>query len=404
MPDGAQIMGNVEKSQRRTVPYGLEPLSAELIGRILDSLDGIVYVADLQTNEILFANSYLKRFFGFDPTGRNCGHLMSRTLGCVGDFYDNSRLLTGDGRPGGVIYREYQNPFNKKWYAAKAQALKWTDDRFVRLEIALDVTEQKRLQNFLGEARLQAENAMNTKNRFVALVAHDLKSPFVSILGMLKRILRKETFQHEVHRRFLENIINNGQRMLKMIDNLLDMDRLETGRVKPERSFFNLSQMVEEVFEAFAHLAEQKQLQLCNRVPAATEIYADKYLYFVVLNNLISNAVKFSYSMGRIEVSYEADDTRARLLVRDEGRGIPEKYIKDIFRPDVKTTSRGTLGEVGSGLGLVFSQQIMKAHGGTITLESTEGMGTVFYVELCPSCRLPGSDPSPSCACNISGD
>jgi len=397
-------MGNAEKSQRRTVPSGLEPLSGELIGRMLDSFDGIVYVADLKTNEILFANSYLKKFFGFDPTGRNCEHLLSRNLGCACDFFDNSRLLTADGRPGGVIYREYQNPLNKKWYGAKAQALEWTGGRWVRLEIALDITEQKRLQSFLKEARLQAESAMDTKNRFVALVAHDLKSPFVSILGMLKRILRKESFQHEVHRRFLENIINNGQRMLKMIDNLLDMDRLETGKVKPERSFFDISRMVDEVFEDFAHLAEQKKLQLCNRVPVATEIYADKYLYFIVLNNLISNAVKFSYSMGRIEVSFEADDTSARLIVRDEGRGIPERYIKDIFRPDVKTTSRGTLGEVGSGLGLVFSQQIMRAHGGTITLESTEGVGTVFYVELRPSCRLPGPDPSPSCACESSGD
>lgn len=370
-------------------------VSGELIVKILDSLDGIVYVADLVTGEILFANKYFKRSVGFDPTGRNFLDLICRFHGENGSFCDNSRLMTVEGKPSGVIYREFQNTFNKKWYAAKAQALEWTPGRYVRLEVALDITEHKRLQGFLKEARQQAENAMATKNRFVALVAHDLKSPFVSILGMLKRILRKETFAHEVHRQFLESIIVNGQRMLKMIDNLLDMDRLETGQVKPEPTYFNLADMVGEVFDNFSHLASIKQLSLTNRVPVTTEIFADKYLYFVVLNNLISNAVKFSFVAGSIDVWYEVDERGARLVVRDEGKGIPERYIKDLFRPDVKTTSQGTSGETGSGLGLVFCQQIMKAHGGSITLTSVEGHGATFYVELSPSCRLPavGGEP-----------
>lgn len=390
-------MEKAGKSRAEVGASGAYPLSGELIGRILDSLDGIVYVADLANYKVIFANSYLKNTIGFDPTGRDSRQLSPCTYGDGGDFRDNARLLDADGKPGCPLYCEYQNPFNKKWYAAKAQALKWEDETYVRLEIALDITEHKRLQVFLKEARLQAENALTTKNRFVALVAHDLKSPFVSILGMLKRILKKEKFEHEVHRKFLENIITNGQRMLKMIDNLLDMDRLGTGRVRPSASYFDLSEMVGEVFENFSHLAEQKQLLLRNKVPVATEIYADKYLYFVVLNNLISNAVKFSFAMGEIEVGYDADDTRARLIVRDQGRGIPAKYINDIFRPDVKTTSIGTSGETGSGLGLVFCQQIMNAHGGSIALESEEGVGTTFYVELGPSCRLPEPLAPPEC-------
>lgn len=392
-------MGHMMGKSGRPQPGGGAPnpisISGELIARILDSLDGIVYVADIQTNEILFANSYLKRAFGFDPTGRKCQQLIETSHGNGGDFCDSSKLLGADGQPTEALYHEYQNPFNQKWYAAKAQAIEWADGRYVRLEIALDITEHKQLQSFLKEARKQAENAVNTKNRFVALVAHDLKSPFVSILGMLKRILRKETFKYEVHRKFLENIIVNGHRMLKMIDNLLDMDRLETGKIRPEPSYFDLSEMVSEVFDNFSHLAERKQLSLKNCVPMDTEIYADKYLYFVVLNNLISNAVKFSFAMGKIEVSYDADETRTRLIVRDQGQGIPVKYINDIFRPDVKTTSLGTGGETGSGLGLVFCQQIMKAHGGSIQLESAEGVGSTFYVDLGPSCRLPepGSVP-----------
>ena len=368
---------------------GVEPISAELIARIFDAFDGMVLVSAFDTGAVLFANNSLKRAFGHDPTGRNCREVFRRCFGEVGDFCDSSRLLSAEGTPSGMLYREYHNPASDNWFAAKAQALEWQEGHWVRLDFILDITEHKTLQAFLKEARQQAEAAVDTKNRFVALVAHDLKSPFVSILGMLKRILRKETFKYEVHRRFLESIINNGQRMLKMIDNLLDMDRLETGKIRPEPVYFNLADMVAEVFEDFSHLAELKQLHLTSSIPAATEIFADRYLYFVVLNNLISNAVKFSFATGRIEVDYEADDARSCLIVRDEGRGVPERYMQDIFRPDVKTTSKGTSGETGSGLGLVFCQQIMRAHGGSIRLESSEGKGTTFYVELGPSCRLP---------------
>ena len=383
------VMEQKGKPETNSIPLAPPSIPGEMLARILDSLDGIVYVADLETQEILFANSYLKKLFGFDPTGRKCWQLIHVDQGGGCRFCERHNLLDEAGEPRGVIYREYQNPFNKKWYGAKDQAIRWTDGRYVRLEIALDITEHKKLQNFLQEARRQAENAIHTKNRFVALVAHDLKSPFVSILGMLQRILRKESFAYEIHRTFLENIINNGQRMLKMIDNLLDMDRLETGKIRPEPIHFDVSEMVMEVFENYAHLAKKKRLQLENLVPCATEIFADRYLYLVVLNNLVSNAVKFSFADGVISISFDDTPQRQRLIVRDQGMGITPEFVKDIFRPDVKTSTPGTEGETGTGLGLVFCQQIMRAHGGRIDLESERGVGTTFYIELGPSCRLP---------------
>jgi PAS domain S-box-containing protein len=367
-------------------------LSPELLSLIVDNLDEIIYVADIETHNILFANTYLKKLFGFNPVGKKCWQLIHRHIDGPCRFCNNFDLLDADGEPAGIIHWEYQNPFNKKWYAAKDQAIRWSDGRLVRLEIAKDITEHKELETFLDEARKQADAARNNRNRFVALVAHDLKSPFVSILGMLQRILKKETFTYAVHRQFIENIINNGQRMLNMIDNLLDMDRLETGRIKPDLSFFDVSVMVDEVLANFAIPAENKHLVLKNTVPAGTEIYADRYLYFVMLNNLVSNAVKFSYAGGAITVSFSDSAEHPQLLVADEGQGIPAQVLADIFRADVKTSRTGTMGEKGTGLGLVFCQQIMQAHGGTIQVESTEGKGTTLYVALGPSCRLPGGD------------
>jgi signal transduction histidine kinase len=276
---------------------------------MMESIDGIIYVADFDSHEILFANEYLKRLFGFDPVGRQCWQFIHSNQEGPCEFCTNRKLLDQQGEPTGSYQWEYQNPFNKKWYAAKDQAIKWSNGKYVRLEIAVDITEQKRLQHFLNDARKQAELTKGTRMRFVALVAHDLKAPFFSITQMLRRILERETFAHRVHRQFLENIVENGHRILLMIDNLLSIDRFETGDVKLETSFFDASEMASEVLKNFEHLAFEKSVELINEIPAGSTVFADKYLYFVVLNNLISNAVKFSDPGGRVTL-YVPDQNR----------------------------------------------------------------------------------------------
>lgn len=360
-------------------------LNNELLSGIIGSIDGIVYVADFDSHEILFANEYLKQLFGFDPVGRLCWQFLHANQDGPCSFCTNCRLLDKNGSPSAPLQWEYQNPYNKKWYVAKDQAILWSNGKFVRLEIAIDITEQKRLQGFLQEARKQAELTKSVRSRFVALVAHDLKSPFFSITQMLKRILDRETFTHRVHREFLENIVENGHRMLQMIDNLLAMDRFSTGEMKLDKKFFNVSSMAAEVVQNFKHPASEKNLTLLNEIPMETTLYADKYLYYVVLNNLVSNAIKFSNREGRIVLSVTDAIHSATIVVKDNGKGMSREYARNLFKADIKTSSQGTLGEQGSGLGLIFCQDIMKAHHGEIQVESQPGIGTSFYVEL-PRC------------------
>ncbi|SHH71723.1 ATP-binding protein [Desulfofustis glycolicus] len=369
--------------------------SNELFSGMVESIDGIIYVADFDTHEILYANTYLKKLFGFNPIGRKCWQFIHASGDGPCSFCVNNHLLGEDGEPTGPYQWEYQNPFNKRWYNAKDLAIRWSNGKYVKLEIAIDITEQKQLQHFLQEARRQAEIAQNMRSRFVALVAHDLKSPFYSITQMLKRILERETFSSEVHRQFLENIVTNGHRMLQMIDDLLSMDRFESAEVKLERTFFNATDMAAEVITNFNHLASEKSLHLINLLPLDCPVYADKYLYFVVLNNLLSNAIKFSQPGGTIEIC-QPDRSRPMIVaVRDYGKGMSPDYVENLFKVDVKTSSRGTIGEPGSGLGLLFCQDILKAHGGTLEVNSQLGSGSVFSVvvpECCPWQPLRGTD------------
>ena len=382
--DDSNLKLSAEIAERLTAEKQLK-LNNELLSGIIGSIDGIVYVADFDSHEILFANEYLKQLFGFDPVGRLCWQFLHANQDGPCSFCTNCRLLDKNGSPSPPLQWEYQNPYNKKWYVAKDQAILWSNGKFVRLEIAIDITEQKRLQRFLQEARKQAELTKSVRSRFVALVAHDLKSPFFSITQMLKRILDRETFTHRVHREFLENIVENGHRMLQMIDNLLAMDRFSTGEMKLDKKFFNVSSMAAEVVQNFNHPASEKNLILLNEIPLETTLYADKYLYYVILNNLVSNAIKFSNREGRIVLSVTDALHSATIVVKDNGKGMSREYARNLFKADIKTSSQGTLGEQGSGLGLIFCQDIMKAHHGEIHVESQPGIGTSFYVEL-PRC------------------
>ncbi len=365
-----------------------QKVSYEVVSTILDSLDGIIYVSDFETYELLYVNQGLKDLLGFDPTGQKCWQYIHAQHKGVCSFCSNNQLLNSQGHPEKTYCWEYINPYNKRWYAARDQAILWTDERYVRLEIAVDITDQKTIQQFLQEAKTQAEAAKDMKNRYVAMVAHDLKSPFVAILGMLQRILEKESFSKPVHKKFMEDIINNSRRMMSLIDNLLDMNRLEVGKMAPEPRFFDSSRMVEEVFKKYAHTAEEKNITLENRVPPEKAIFADKYLFFTILNNLISNAIKFSYQEGQVSVFIPGECGDNALAVKDKGIGMEEEIIPDLFKESIRTTSRGTSGEKGTGLGLIFCHEIVKAHGGTIRVESSKEKGSTFYVILPEVCNL----------------
>lgn len=357
----------------------------ELLAGIISSFEGIIYVVDFESHEILFANDYLRTLFGFDPVGKKCHQLIHSADDQPCMFCSHQRLLAEDDQPLGPQQYEYQNPFNKKWYRAKDQAIKWSDGRYVKLEIAIDITEQKSIEHFLQEARRQAEKGMGMRSRLVALVAHDLKSPFYSMTQMLKRILEREHFDYEIHRQFLENIVINGQRMLQMIDNLLSMDRLETGTVKLDKSFFNVHQMAREVIQNFINQAFDKAIRMTNSIPPRVEVYADRHLYFVVMNNLVSNAIKFSQRGGHVDIFLPDPERPMSVAVQDDGEGMSSDYVENLFRSDIKTTSTGTRGETGSGLGLLFCNGIIEAHHGWLKVDSAKGVGTTFIVEL-PEC------------------
>ncbi|MBI5439506.1 MAG: response regulator [Nitrosomonadales bacterium] len=245
----------------------------------------------------------------------------------------------------------------------------------------LDVTERKLAETELHQAKELAEASAHLKDQFVALVSHDLRSPLLSIKGMLDMAKAggQDGLRETDKNRTLDRIAKSVEGLISLIECLLDHNRLQTGSIKPEMRFSNARSLVEGRIGRISHLAAVKNITIQNTLPDSMHLYADPDLYGEVIHNLLSNAIKFTRRGGEIAILPAGEST---VIVRDNGVGIDEKMLPDLFNIGVKTTTYGTDDERGSGLGLPYSFGIMKAHGGSLTAVPIKGGGTEFHVTL----------------------
>ncbi len=248
--------------------------------------------------------------------------------------------------------------------------------------ISTDITERKLAEEALREAKEKAEAATLLKDQFVSLVAHDLRSPFASIMGLLRMLEEDPEHPLDAHQRELfTRMLDRGESLVRMIDELLNISRLQTGKITPAPTFMDVRMVTGMARGCSIHLAEEKEITLENEVPAGTPVYADLDLLLEVFQNLLSNAIKFCSKGDKIRMFLAGGDSTT-IAVQDTGQGINEAILPDLFRHEIKTTSPGTAGEMGTGLGLPFCHDIMVALGGSLRVESSEGKGSIFYVQL----------------------
>ena len=225
-----------------------------------------------------------------------------------------------------------------------------------------------------------AEKATELKDKFVSLVSHDLRGPIESI--------QKFTAQHTKDGKFTteENITLVPERvtrisggLLALIDELLDVSRMQGGVMAPIKTEIKTRALVENSIDNFFHLAKDKGIDILNELPYDTLLWADKSMMGEVIGNLISNAIKFSEKGGEIAISSPEPGV---IAIKDSGVGMDAGFAENIFQNDIHTSTTGTTGEPGTGLGLPYCYDIMKAHDGEIRVETKKGEGAMFYLTL----------------------
>ncbi|HEV2735063.1 MAG TPA: ATP-binding protein, partial [Longimicrobiaceae bacterium] len=273
-----------------------------------------------------------------------------------------------------------------------------------RLIVLRDVSERARIEQALQDAKDAAEAANRTKSQFLANVSHELRTPLSGILGSCE-ILVEEPATPAAMVPDLERIRASGYELLRLIDELLDLSKMEAGRIELSPEPFEVATLVREVAETVRPLAERKEVALdAAAAPDPGWVLADRVRLRQVLLNLVANAVKFT-ERGTVRIDARCEGAAGEMgtavfRVRDTGIGITPEQIERLFQPFVQADASTTRRYGGTGLGLAIAERFCRLMGGSITVESVPGAGSTFTVSL-PVRRIavaPAAEPGPSAA------
>lgn len=234
---------------------------------------------------------------------------------------------------------------------------------------------------FESEKELKIINA--SKDKFFSIISHDLKSPFTALIGLTDILIEdiNELSKEEILS-FSTNINKSARQVFNLLENLLNWSRIQTGRMKYNPTTFDVYSLVEENISLLQGNAARKNINLENDVLNNISVVADINMINSVIQNLISNALKFTQNGGSVFVSAKRRKSFVEIKVSDNGIGISEQDMEKLFRIDVHHTTKGTNSEVGTGLGLVLCKELIEKNNGKIWVESELGSGTTFIFTL----------------------
>jgi PAS domain S-box-containing protein len=241
--------------------------------------------------------------------------------------------------------------------------------------------ERERLLSVAETARAEAEAANQSKDEFVAQVAHELRSPLNSVVGWAK-LLQNRTFDEAMLDKALSTIVRNTEVQVQLIEDLLDISRIVRGTLEIEKSPIELINVVEAALNLVRPIATSKQTQLTTSLLSSRQVMGDPNRLQQIVVNLLTNAIKFTPAEGRVEVELIQTSDQIQLKVKDTGKGIAAEFLPFIFER-YQQGQRKTGTKEGLGLGLAIVKHLVELHSGRITVESLgEGLGSTFTVQL----------------------
>lgn len=255
------------------------------------------------------------------------------------------------------------------------------EDRPVFVGVLSDMTQRKQAEKSLIAAKEMAEEANRQKSIFLNMMSHELRTPLTVILGYLPIMKNKEKMPApEVIAQIVSDMDLSGQHLLELINDLLDISKIEAGQMDLHKEQVSALDLIDEVLRKFKNQAQQAGIEVKIRVDEFILIADIKRLRQIFIN-LIGNALKFT-TAGQIEIEGYNEADLAVFKVRDSGAGIPEPDLKYIFDAFKQADSSSTRSVGGTGLGLAITKRLVELHGGTITVESEPGQGSVFTFTL----------------------
>lgn len=345
-----------------TMPDGVYRSTPE--GKFVEVNPAMVKMLGYDTREELM-NIDIKTQLYFDPADRESA-ILEEELQEMGIF----RMKRKDGS---AVWVE-----DHGWYVTDKSG------KIIFHEgISRDVTERKMADMQLLQYSEELQELNATKDKFFSIIAHDLKSPFNSISG-LSEILKNEAGDLDVAdiEQYAGIIHSTSVQTYRLLENLLDWARLQQSQIIFRPVKVHLQAIVSEVFELMIEKAQSKNIELLNLVPGNLIISADLDMLKTIVRNLVSNALKFTSSGGKIELKVVDRPDEIEISVKDTGTGIGKEDRDKLFKVGSIFSQRGTENETGTGLGLMLCKEFAEKHGGRIWVESEHGNGSTFIFTL----------------------
>ena len=350
--------------------------SLELSTSLLRSIPFGMDIVD-ESGTIMFQSEIFKSNFDHDVVGAKCWEVYrdnkTQCLDCP---------LNEDIKIGITETRETNDVMGGKIFEIVHTGLMYEGRKAV-LEIFHDITERKQSEIQLKKYTDELKALNDTKDKLFSIIAHDLKSPFNSILGLTQLLNDQyEEYSDDEKKLIISKIKDSSKKMFNLLENLLIWSFAQRNGITVNPEKIDLSEIANIQMGVFVTIARTKNIQLTNNINSGTYVRADGDLVKTVLLNLINNAIKFTHSGGKIDLSAYENNKAIEVSVTDNGIGIDANFVSTLFKSVEAYSSIGTSDEKGTGLGLMVCKEFVELNGGKIWVESEIGKGSRFTFTL----------------------
>ncbi len=344
-----------------------------------------VAIGILTGRQIVYANPYAVKMFG----AASEEELKSRYIFdfIQGDFADRLKdtmlKIIKEGETVEVI-NEKLSTLDGKQLDVELTAIPVNYQEKPAIQVVIrDVTELNKKEEERKNYTEKLKNMNETKDKFLSLISHDLKSPFNSMMGYTEMLKNEiDDLSKEERDLFIGSVHDSTRHIYNLLNDLLEFSKFYLGMIKIEPTEIPLKKLVDENIEFLSSTARRKNISLNNCINGEFEVMAEEDMLNSVFRNLITNAIKFTGKGGRVEISAEPDHDHLNISVSDNGIGMDESTKQTLFVIDSKKSRPGTANEEGTGLGLILAKEFIEKNGGKISVVSEPGKGTTFTFSL----------------------